>query len=151
MGDLYDTDIVEWSEHQAALLRRRATGELVNEADLDWPNIAEEIEAVGDMERDRLASRIGTVIEHLVKLAASPASDPRNGWRATIRAARRDINRSIGKSRTLREAVPALIAEEIPGAIEDAVQAMADYGEVPLVEVADLRFTEDQVLGEWFP
>jgi hypothetical protein len=35
----YDTDILLWSEHQAELLRRRATGELVNEAEMDWPNI----------------------------------------------------------------------------------------------------------------
>jgi len=31
----YDTDILEWSERQAALLRRRASGELVNEAELE--------------------------------------------------------------------------------------------------------------------
>ncbi len=46
MGE-YDTDILLWSERQSELLRRRATGELVNDADLDWPNIAEEIESVG--------------------------------------------------------------------------------------------------------
>lgn len=35
---LYDEDIVLWSERQAALLRQRATGDLVNEAELDWLN-----------------------------------------------------------------------------------------------------------------
>ena len=30
MSDLYDTDIVTWSERQAELLRRRAAGELVS-------------------------------------------------------------------------------------------------------------------------
>ena len=44
----YHTDILLWSERQSELLRRRATGELVNDADLDWPNIAEEIESVGN-------------------------------------------------------------------------------------------------------
>jgi hypothetical protein len=47
----YDTDILLWSEHQAALLRRRASGELINEAELDWPNIPEEIESVGSEQR----------------------------------------------------------------------------------------------------
>ena len=51
MSDLYDTDIVQWSQQQAELLRRRAAGELVNDADLDWPNIAEEIESVGNEQR----------------------------------------------------------------------------------------------------
>ena len=44
----YDTDILSWSEHQAALLKRRAAGELVNDDALDWANIAEEIESVGN-------------------------------------------------------------------------------------------------------
>src|SRR5271157_5553989 len=38
--DLYDTDILAWSERQADLLRRHAAGDLVNDAELDWLNIA---------------------------------------------------------------------------------------------------------------
>jgi hypothetical protein len=49
----YDTDILAWSEHQAAVPRRRAAGELINDAELDWPNIAEEIE---DVRRNELRS-----------------------------------------------------------------------------------------------
>jgi hypothetical protein len=56
MSDLYDTDIVLWSEQQAELLRRRATGELSNDAALDWPNIADEIEAVGSEQRHAVES-----------------------------------------------------------------------------------------------
>jgi Domain of unknown function DUF29 len=63
MSDLYDTDIALWSEHQATLLRRRAAGQLVNDADLDWLNIAEEVEALGRSERSSLRSKITTVIE----------------------------------------------------------------------------------------
>ncbi len=44
----YDTDILLWSGRQAEFLRRRAAGDLVNEAALDWPNIAEEIGSVGN-------------------------------------------------------------------------------------------------------
>jgi hypothetical protein len=47
VSDLYDDDILLWSAHQAALLRRRAAGELVNDAEIDWTNVAEEIEDVG--------------------------------------------------------------------------------------------------------
>ena len=46
MSDLYGDDILLWSERQAELLRRRAAGELVNDAEIDWPNVAEEIESV---------------------------------------------------------------------------------------------------------
>ena len=52
----YETDVSRWSERQGALLRRLAAGERVNDADLDWPNIAEEIETVGRSERAILSS-----------------------------------------------------------------------------------------------
>ena len=42
----YETDVSRWSERQGALLRRLAAGERVNEADLDWPKIAEEIDQI---------------------------------------------------------------------------------------------------------
>ena len=41
MNDLYDEDIVTWSEQQAELLRRRSANAL------DWDHLAEEIEDVG--------------------------------------------------------------------------------------------------------
>jgi hypothetical protein len=47
MSDLYEADIVAWSENQAALLRRLATGERVNNQ-IDWVNVVEEIESVAD-------------------------------------------------------------------------------------------------------
>src|SRR5271165_5386550 len=87
----YDLDIYAWSERQGALLRRLAAGERVNDADLDWPNIAEEIESVGRSERLALASHVATVIEHLMKLQASPAVDPRVGWMERVMHARGEI------------------------------------------------------------
>jgi hypothetical protein len=44
----YDDDILLWSERLAGLLRRRAAGHPVNDAEIDWPNVAEEIESVGN-------------------------------------------------------------------------------------------------------
>ena len=38
MGDVYDDDILVWSERQSDLLRRIAAGEPVNERP-DWVNI----------------------------------------------------------------------------------------------------------------
>ena len=44
---LYERDFVLWSEAQADLLRRLAAGERVNAA-VDWPNLIEEVEDLGD-------------------------------------------------------------------------------------------------------
>ena len=68
----YETDVSRWSERQGALLRRLAAGERVNDADLDWPNIAEEIETVGRSERAALSSHISNVLEHLISCRSRP-------------------------------------------------------------------------------
>jgi hypothetical protein len=57
----YDTDILIWSERQGELLRRRAAGELVNEAELDRPNIAEAVEDVGPSQVNPLPCLTRTV------------------------------------------------------------------------------------------
>src|ERR1700759_4014152 len=90
MSELYDQDVFEWSQHQAALLRRRAAGELVNEAELDWPNIAEEIESVG---RDQLHAAEGFLVQalaHDLKAEAWPLSSAVSDWRAEARRFRDD-------------------------------------------------------------
>ena len=56
MSDLYDEDILLWSERQSTLLRRIAAGEPVNERP-DWANIIEEVESVGREQSARGASR----------------------------------------------------------------------------------------------
>jgi len=82
----YDTDIALWSEHQAALLRRRATGQLVNDAALDWPNIA-----VG---RKETIIRSRRDIRKLLKDRPEPATPPAadGGRRHRGRAGRHNTN-----------------------------------------------------------
>ena len=43
---LYERDALAWAERQAALLRRLASGERLNET-VDWPNVIDEVEDVG--------------------------------------------------------------------------------------------------------
>ncbi len=81
MPDLYETDILLWSERQGELLRRRAAGELVNEADLDWPNIAEEIESVGRSELAAVKSLLTQSLLHTLKAEAWPDSVYAVRWR----------------------------------------------------------------------
>ena len=85
MTDLYDTDILAWSEHQAALLRRRAAGELVNEGDLDWPNLAEEIESVGSEQLHAVESLLVQILLHRLKAEAWPDSSDVSHWRREMR------------------------------------------------------------------
>lgn len=77
----YDTDIVEWSERQGALMRRLAAGELVNNAEMDWPNIAEEIETVGRNETRAVASLLQQTLLHMLKAEAWPSARDAQTWR----------------------------------------------------------------------
>jgi hypothetical protein len=147
----YDTDALAWSEQQAGLLRRRASGELINDSDLDWPHIAEEIESLGQSERYRLSSHIGTVIEHLIKLEASPANDPRNGWKASVRNARRGIRHCLKASPSLRHEIGQMILDETRDVQQDVAATLRDYGEQPRTVIEGLTYTEQQVLEPWFP
>ena len=90
MSDLYDTDVLLWSEQQAGLLRRRAAGELVNEAELDWPNIAEEIESVGSEQRHAVESLLMQALLHRLKIEAWPLSRDVPHWQAEARGFRDD-------------------------------------------------------------
>jgi len=76
----YDSDILLWSEHQSELLRRRATGELVNDAEVDWPNVAAEIESVGREQLHAVQSLLRQAVIHRLKVIAWPHSSVVAGW-----------------------------------------------------------------------
>jgi Domain of unknown function DUF29 len=151
MSDLYDDDAVLWSERQADLLRRRARGELANDADLDWLNIAEEIDARGRSERSALASHIRIIIEHLTKLDASPATNPRASWQETVLRARADIEELLEASPSLKGSQDKVVEREHSRALRLAAAALATYGGTPRVPLDGLRYSTDQVLGPWLP
>jgi hypothetical protein len=150
LSDLYDIDLVEWSERQADLLRHVAAGELVNEPP-DWINIAEEIDAFGKNQGRELSSRIAVILLHVMNLEASPAQEPRAGWRETIRLQRDEIERLLADAPNLRARIPAIVAGEIAGARNRVAAALADNGEMPRTEPAQLAYTEDQVVSDWLP
>jgi Domain of unknown function DUF29 len=80
MGDLYEDDFLLWSEGQAILLRRVAAGERVNDRDLDWANLGEEIEAVGRGELRAFKSLLTQGIVHRLKRQCWPDSGEVPHW-----------------------------------------------------------------------
>lgn len=146
---LYDTDLVLWAQTQARALRGAARGS--NERAIDFENVAEEIENLARTERRALASHIAAVIQHLMKLEASPAIHPRQGWQDTIDEARDNIARLLKDSPSLRGEVAGMVRDEMSGARARAQRSLFRYGETPRREIATLAYTEDQVLGDWLP
>jgi hypothetical protein len=77
--DLYERDILAWSDRQAALLRRVAKGERVN--DVDWEHIVEEIEDVGLSEVSAVRSHLRQLLLHMLKLRGWPDCPACEHWR----------------------------------------------------------------------
>lgn len=84
MSDLYDTDILQWSERQGALLRRLAAGERINDQ-IDWENVVEEVESVGREQLHAVESLLFQMFVHLLKAQAWPLSRDVENWRADAR------------------------------------------------------------------
>lgn len=95
MSDLYDTDTYTWAQQQADALRRRSANEI------DWDNVAEEIESVGKSEARELESRYTVLLTHLLKWLYQPAGRSRS-WEATIRAQRAAIDKHLGTNPGLK-------------------------------------------------
>src|SRR4051812_2482217 len=122
--DLYDTDILIWSEGQAEFLRRRAANAL------DWDNLAEEIEAVGRSELHAVQSHLVQALLHDLKAEAWPLSRDVEHWRAEARGHRDDARRHFTPSmaqridiaklyRQARRRMPAKIDETLPLPVPD--------------------------------
>lgn len=142
MSDLYDTDILLWSEQQAALLRRRAAGQLVNDTELDWPNIAEEIESVGSEQRHAVELLLLQALLHRLKAEAWPLSRDVPHWQSEARLFRAQARRRFVPS--MRQRI------DVAGLYHDAVKALPDtIDEQPPLPVAEVcPATLDALLAE---
>jgi hypothetical protein len=83
VSDLYDTDILIWSEQQAALLRRIAADERINDL-VDWENVIEEIESVGSDQLHAVESFLMQALIHISKIQGWPNSREVPHWEAEV-------------------------------------------------------------------
>ena len=133
----YEADILLWSEHQAALLRRRAAGDLVNEADIDWENVAEEIESVGRSERAAVKSQLRQALLHMLKAQAWPLSREVAHWLSEARIARLNAADSYAPSMRQRIDVAVLYAQALramPETIDDVRPLPIDQSDLPTLD-----------------
>jgi len=90
MNDLYEEDVLLWSEQQAALLRRLAAGERVNEQ-IDWENVIDEVESAGSEQLHAVESLLVQALTHMLKAEAWPLARADVGhWHAEARRFRGD-------------------------------------------------------------
>lgn len=140
MGDLYDADVLEWSQHQARLLRQHAAGEASNEAP-DWANIIEEIESVGQSQVDAVESWWFQALLHDLKAEAWPLARDVPAWRGDARGFRAQARRRYRPS--MRQKL------DVPGIYADALSAMPDTmdGQRPLPVPTACPVTLDEMVN----
>ncbi len=141
MSELYDEDILRWSERQSALLRRVAAGEPVNEQP-DWPNIIEEVESVGRSDLRAVESLLLQALLHMLKVEAWPNAPAVAGWRAEIRLFRAQARRAFSPSMRQRLDVPGLYADALRGMPETI------DSQPPLPVPQECPVTLDALLGD---
>jgi hypothetical protein len=147
-GARYDEDFFAWTQEQAAALRR-AGASRVN-ADVDWENVAEEVEDMGKAEKRQIQSRLGVLAVHLLKWIYCPDLLDRcaRPWRLTILEQRDELAAVLKDSpsllRTARDAWPAIVEKSRRKAAVEAEVPLARFPQVPPI-------TLDNALDENFP
>jgi uncharacterized protein DUF29 len=132
MSDLYGDDILLWSEQQADALRRRAANEI------DWENVAEEIEAVGRSERNAVESHLVQALLHDLKAEAWPLSRDVPHWRSEAQGHRDDARRHYAPSMAQRINVTKLYREALRRLPEKA----DDVAPLPVPQVCPVTLAE---------
>ena len=147
-GPRYDDDFYAWTQHQALVLRTMA----VADNRFDRENVAEEIEDLGRSQRDAMRSQIRRIIEHLLKLACSPAQQPRFDWMASIAEARATLGDKI--SPTLRRDAEVMLAKLYRDGRRQAELGLRAYGENKAAEALPQTcpWSLDDICREdWYP
>jgi hypothetical protein len=104
-AELYERDYYTWTQEQARALREHRIEEL------DWTNVAEEIEDLGKSERSALRSRLVRLLEHLLKYAHARERMFENnarGWELSARNARDGFRDRLEENPGLRPQVDDL-------------------------------------------
>ena len=135
---LYEHDALAWAERQAALLRRLAAGERVNDA-VDWPNVIEELQDVGLSELRSCQSLLLQAMTHLLKLHAWPGSRSAAHWRGEAGVFLDDAGQRFTPSMRQRVELEALYVKALRRAREASDDAGAPQ---PLPDVCPFGLDE---------
>jgi Domain of unknown function DUF29 len=141
MSDLYNDDILLWSERQAELLRRLAAGERANDL-VDWENVIEEVESVGSSNCTRLSRSSCRRLSTRSRAEGWPNSRDAPNWRAEAVRFRCDAADRYAPS--MRQRI------DLAGLYRRALRTLPETrdGQHPLPVRQDCQTTLDELLAE---
>ena len=121
MSDLYDDDILLWSERQGTLLRRMAAGEPLNEP-VDWANVIEEVESVGREQLHAVEWLLLRALVHMLKAQGWPEARDAPNWQADARGFRAQARRRFAPSMRQNIDLAGIYADAL-GALPEGMDA----------------------------
>lgn len=136
----YDGDFFLWTQDQAVRLRRSRP------AEVDWENVAEEIESLGKSDRRAVENNIRIVLEHLIKWRYQPE---RRGpsWSDSIHEHRNRLEEIIEDSPSLARVPGEVLARNYARARQKALDATG----LPAAAIPEIcPFSVEQVLDPDF-
>ena len=148
--DLYEADFYAWTKRQTKALR--ALRETRPNVEVDWERLIEEVHDLGKSERNALRSWTTKIIEHLLKLQFSPATDPRLGWMDETVLFRREVADNLTPS--LRRDLAARLPRLYAAARDDLRRKLGYRGETKAAATLPeaCPYTLQQVLdADWWP
>ena len=147
-GPRCDDDFFAWTQYQAEVLRTLRT----RDNRFDREHLVEEIEDLGKSERNAVRSTVQRVLVHFLKLAYSPASDPRFDWMSSIIEARAALADQLSPS--LRRDIETELPRIYAISRKRAGLELRKYGKHDAVAglPSECPYTIDQILAEdWYP
>jgi hypothetical protein len=139
--DLYEQDVLIWSEQQAELLRRLSRGERVNDQ-VDWPNVIEEVHDVGLSHLNAVRSLLRQAIVHVLKQYAWP-DGPVPHWRSETRGFLADAQQRFSPSMRQRIDMDHLYRQAVAQILDDVID-----GKAPRTPPPRCPFSIEQLLAD---
>lgn len=138
----YEDDFYLWCYEQAELLRQKRF------AELDLPNIIEELESMGRSDRKALESSYRLVIAHLLKWQLQPQLRSRS-WAVTIVRERSSVEEQERRNPSLKAQAETIVQEVYRGARKEA---MLETGLSKDAFPVDCPYTLSQLRDDdWMP
>jgi Domain of unknown function DUF29 len=129
---LYQRDFVAWCDDTIAKLKAGCFDEI------DLESLVEEIEGLAGRDKRELESRLEVLLSHLLKRIYVQSPDDYRGWEITIREQRRQLEKLLKQSPSLRN----YWVEVFPECWENALSDTRD--DCPLVEFPNqLNYSTD--------
>jgi len=140
LSQLYESDETAWLEAMADLIQQGRWG------DLDYAHLGEYLTDMARRDRREVASRLTTLIAHVLKWTHQPDHRSRS-WRGTLIEHRQELGDLVSRG-VLRNHAETVLAEAYANAVE---RAAAETGLATESFPGECPYTLEQLLSADFP